>query len=656
MFLVAAIPATHGAEVFAWGDNQNGQCNVPPGLSNVVAIAGGYIHSLALKGNGTVVAWGNNQYGQCNVPTNLTHVAFLAQGYGLHNLVLKEDGTVVAWGNNDYGQCNVPADLTNVIGVAVGYVHSLAVRRDGTVAAWGRNVLGECNVPAGLTNAVAVAAGTWHSLALRRDGTVVAWGYNNAGQATVPSNVSNVVAIAAGIDRSLALKGDGTVVAWGYTHLPAMTNVFAIASGPNHNLAVTRDGAIVTWGDNTYGQTNIPAGLPNAGAVAGGAIHSLALKKTEVRILVNSAVATGPVTVRGPAEITLVSPLPSGTVFYTLDGSDPTVAGLLYSDQIRVQRTATLRVIAYDATFTKSVRGGPLTITILPTLDVVTVGGGSAAIEPPSGDYLSNSLAVVTATPEPGWSFLQWLGDAEGTNPAVQVTATRDKTLKAVFGTPISTNVVGSGTILISPSAAQYPCGSTLRLTAVPQPGNYFVQWSTAASGTNNPLAFTLTTPNPTITAVFASLSGPQFCALTVIPDGDGRVDITPPGNRFLRGTNITLMAVPDAGQDFVGWSGAASGAQNPLVFTINSNKVITANFTKRPRLQGQGEPAWLREDGFRLTLTGEFGERYRIDGATNLPHWTPLITLTNHYGTVQFTDPLATNAPQRFYRAVLVP
>ena len=41
--------AGHAApEVAAWGDNSQGQTNVPSGLSNVVAIAAGYGHSLAL--------------------------------------------------------------------------------------------------------------------------------------------------------------------------------------------------------------------------------------------------------------------------------------------------------------------------------------------------------------------------------------------------------------------------------------------------------------------------------------------------------------------------------------------------------------------------------------------------------------------------------
>ena len=46
--------------VAAWGDDSQGQCDVPGGLSNVVAVAGGGAHSLALRADGTVAAWGDN--------------------------------------------------------------------------------------------------------------------------------------------------------------------------------------------------------------------------------------------------------------------------------------------------------------------------------------------------------------------------------------------------------------------------------------------------------------------------------------------------------------------------------------------------------------------------------------------------------------------
>ena len=52
----------------AWGNNQDGQCDVPAPNNGFVAIAAGYNHSLGLKVDGAIVAWGGNSVGQCTVP------------------------------------------------------------------------------------------------------------------------------------------------------------------------------------------------------------------------------------------------------------------------------------------------------------------------------------------------------------------------------------------------------------------------------------------------------------------------------------------------------------------------------------------------------------------------------------------------------------
>lgn len=59
-------------EIVAWGNSEHGQTNVPSGLSNVVAVAAGFHHSLGLTAEGKVVAWGDNQLGQTDVPSGLT--------------------------------------------------------------------------------------------------------------------------------------------------------------------------------------------------------------------------------------------------------------------------------------------------------------------------------------------------------------------------------------------------------------------------------------------------------------------------------------------------------------------------------------------------------------------------------------------------------
>ncbi|GGD97735.1 S-layer homology domain-containing protein [Paenibacillus nasutitermitis] len=276
--------------VVAWGNNAHGQSSVPDGLTGVMSVAAGGNHSLALKSDGTVVAWGFNFSGQTTIPNGLAGVVSIAAGEH-HSLALKADGTVVAWGEDSNGESSVPGGLSEIVAVAAGDRHSLALKLDGSVVAWGKNAHGQTAVPNDLTGVIAIAAGSEHSLALKADGTVVTWGDNPSGDMTVPAGLTGVVSIDAGGYNSLALKSDGAVIAWGFnnagqTIVPGgLRGAVAIAAGGIHTLALQADGAVVAWGSNYNGQTAIPAGLAaglsspiKGNGIAAGLGHSLALR------------------------------------------------------------------------------------------------------------------------------------------------------------------------------------------------------------------------------------------------------------------------------------------------------------------------------------------------------------------------------------------
>jgi PhoPQ-activated pathogenicity-related protein len=274
--------------MFATGDNSLGQLQPPPTATNLVAIAAGAWHNLALGAGGGVIAWGDNWDGQCDVPGNLGSAVSIAAG-GYHSLAIRTNRTVVGWGANDGGQAVPPAGLSNVLAIAAGTWHSLALRANGTVVGWGDNSWGQISVPAGLANVTAIAASGNHSLALRNDGTVVAWGENSdaegtyAGQSDVPYGLSDVVAISAGEYHSLALQRNGQVVAWGDNTLgqcspPAgLPPAVALAGGGAHSVASLTNGSVVAWGNNSNGQCNVPTAIKNAVAIAAGNAHTLLL-------------------------------------------------------------------------------------------------------------------------------------------------------------------------------------------------------------------------------------------------------------------------------------------------------------------------------------------------------------------------------------------
>ena len=123
-------------------------------------------HNLVGDYASSVVAWGYNDYGQTTVPAGLADVVQVAGGH-YHTVALKRDGTVVAWGHNNYGQTTVPAGLADVVQVGAGAYHTVALRRDGTVVAWGWSNYGQTTVPAGLADVVQVAGVVFHTVALK---------------------------------------------------------------------------------------------------------------------------------------------------------------------------------------------------------------------------------------------------------------------------------------------------------------------------------------------------------------------------------------------------------------------------------------------------------------------------------------------------------
>ncbi len=309
--------------VVAWG----GDVDVPTGLSNVVAVAGGLDFSMALKSDGTVTAWGTSAHGETNIPSGLNSViAIAANAY--HGLALKSDGTVAVWGAWDYGggsypAATVPTNLMNVVAVAAGLDHDLALLGDGTVVSWGYTNEIYDTVPANLPGATAIAAGWDHNVVLLTNGTVSAWGINGASldwdltevPADLTKGTGTVSAISVWALHALALRGDGTVEAWGYspfgeTNVPAgLSNVVAIAAGESGSLALQSGGNVVAWGELPDGPAFVPQGLDNVIGIAAGGGPCLAIRSALLP----------PVIVEEPEPVNVVE-LAGGTVTFTAKG------------------------------------------------------------------------------------------------------------------------------------------------------------------------------------------------------------------------------------------------------------------------------------------------------------------------------------------------
>lgn len=531
---------------------------------------------------------------------------------------------------------------------------------------WQRSAIGQWSVGPDLYEGVHVANGT-NLLRYDSDGNPV-WtmGLSAACQELLVDGAGN---------RFASLAG-GAVARIGAESLsiPAITNAPAsqtVLSGSNVVFTVGVTGTTPLryfWmRTNTLVSTNATLSLTSVSPTQSGAYYVvitnlmgsvtsapalLRVKSVElfngVQLLTNGTYTfpTNPV-------LTIRSAFTNGSAFYTLNGSTPSFASTFYSGPFTLSHSATVRSIGYSADFSQSEEADVVNVVVLENhrLTASTGGGGTVNLSPSGGIYLSTNVVTVTATPNSGWSFLYWLGDATGTNPVINVSMERDKIVWAVFGTTLSTTVAGNGQILLDPPGGQYRYGKTVQLTAVPQPGNYFGFWGNAATGSTNPLYFTVTNSTPTVSSIFGTVNGGQ-AALTILITGHGRVIANPQANVYTTGQSVSLTATADSGQSFLNWSGDASGSQNPLSVVMTTSKVITANFSTNA--MGRINPQMadgLSSAGFRFTLVSDADSIYEIFASTNLSSWESLGRVTNAFGEMQITDSMATNSPQRFYK-----
>jgi alpha-tubulin suppressor-like RCC1 family protein len=125
-----SMALAQGGEVWAWGDNDNGELGIDgpstsspsqvSGLSGITAIAAGYNHALALAQTGAVWAWGSNGGGALGDGTTDDHEspikvpglpgikAISTSAYD--SLALARDGVLWGWGWNEHGALGIGND------------------------------------------------------------------------------------------------------------------------------------------------------------------------------------------------------------------------------------------------------------------------------------------------------------------------------------------------------------------------------------------------------------------------------------------------------------------------------------------------------------------------------------------------------------------
>ena len=167
----------------------------------------------------------------------------------------------------------------------------------------------------------------------------------------------------------------------------------------------------------------------------------------------------------------------------------------------------------------------------------------------------------------------------------------------------------------VSQTGGSFEEGTSVTITATPNPDYEFTGWSGGASGTDNPLTLVMTS-DKSITASFAK----KKYALTVDVIGQGTVNeqVISAGKStdYNSGSLVRLTAVAAAGWQFVSWSGISDSTDPIIEILVTGPKAATATFIRKQydltvNVVGQGD---VTEQVINTGRTTQYEDQTKVE------------------------------------------
>jgi hypothetical protein len=146
-------------------------------------------------------------------------------------------------------------------------------------------------------------------------------------------------------------------------------------------------------------------------------------------------------------------------------------------------------------------------VTVTPPLTLSTVGGGTVTVDPPEESHHYGDTVTLTAVADADWCFSGWDGDLTGSENPDTITLEDSKSVSAVFTQgeyTLSVGVTGRGSVTVEPDQDLYGCGAPVSLTATPEAGWRFVNWTGDLLSVDNPALLSMN-GNKTVTCTFST-------------------------------------------------------------------------------------------------------------------------------------------------------
>ena len=302
----------------------------------------------------------------------------------------------------------------------------------------------------------------------------------------------------------------------------------------------------------------------------------------------------------------------------------PTASAKIYTFKPTV---ALLPFVVYTGTVSKTVtdkfRTAMLadytwTFTTIPliTLTATPAAGGTVT---GAGSFAQGATTTVAATPATGYVFVNWTenGNEVSVSSSFQFPVAGNRALVAnfapvavgTFSVILSSNPIAGGT---NTGSGAYTSGSRVTVTALPNPGFTFTNWTENGNIVSVSPAFQFDiAANRTLIANYRVIPASQFAVvLSSSPAAGGS---TNGSGSFTSGTSVTVTAAPSTGYRFLNWTenGVIVSTTASFQFPLLGNRTLVANFAINT---------------FTLTITAQNGSVSRSLTQTNYNYGTSVV------------------------------
>ncbi len=240
--------------------------------NNIVNIACGGNHIVAIDESGQFYTWGYNEGGQTEIPNNITHEfasnhieAKQMDARSQWTATLSSEGELFLWGSTQVQMTFLipPSSQGRITKFAGGDTNIALLHDDGTVAVIGdRGTEFYLQLPTELTDGsvtvVDIAATNKNVLALDDKGNLYTWGSSQNNLLNLPTIEGTTVSVHAGYNNFFTRSQTGDISGWGndtyaqLDHLETLSDIQMLYADYYQFYAINAEAEISAFGNEGY--------------------------------------------------------------------------------------------------------------------------------------------------------------------------------------------------------------------------------------------------------------------------------------------------------------------------------------------------------------------------------------------------------------------